>query len=380
MKQVVAILTLGTLASATFAQQLDLSEHALTAMDYSNTEFMDLSESVFGTHNSPLDDGESLVRDAITNTFNYRFKTESLGLWHDGEIVAAASADYGIDTSELRDWSKSIDLNRLAGIDTEGAARLNTLLYRHQFKQLKANFTFGLQDFSNTFYKLDTTNLFATNAFKRGPELGLPGVKAFSSSAVGVQLNYQFDHYYVRAATYDSSSSYEPDKLAFNTGEGMFSAVESGIKAGGNFKLAAGVWNHLSAKTERSALNQSSQYGYYFIAETQYSKRTSLFMQMGLSNTGLNQISGYRSAGAVIKDIFAEQDTLGVAFTEVAMDKTLAAKQRTPTTTAWEVTYRTPTLLTKDIKTSLFYQYNPYLHMEEEASGILGMRFFRSMY
>ncbi|BFM04841.1 carbohydrate porin [Halioxenophilus aromaticivorans] len=380
MKQVVALLTLGTLASATFAEQLDLSELALTNLDYSNTEFMDLSESIFGSHNSPMDNGDTLVRDAISNQFSYRFKTESIGLWHDGEIVATASADYGVDTNALREWSKSVDLNRLAGVDTEGATRLNMLLYRHQFQELRANLTFGLQDFSNSFYKLDATNLFAMNAFKRGPELTLPSATAFSSSAVGVQINYQFDHYYVRAATYDSSSNYEPAKLAFNTDEGLFTAIESGINKYGKLKLAAGAWNHRSGKDQREYLSKDAQYGYYVIAETKYSERAALFMQMGLSNTGLNSISGYRSAGAVIKDIFAEQDTLGVAFTKVAMDKTQVTDQRKPTTTAWEVTYRTPTLLTKDIQTSLFYQHNPYLRVEEEASGVLGLRFYRAMY
>lgn len=381
MKLLVSIFCCLLLADRAAAMDTpDLSDQALSNLDYQNTHFAGLPSAIFSTDNSPLDDSGSLVRESIANQFSYRFKTESLGLWQDGEIEATASADYGVDTNALRDWSKSVDLNRLAGIDTEGATRLNRLLYRHQFNQLRASLTFGLQDFSNVFYQLNSTNLFAMPALRRGPELNIPRATAFSSSAVGVQINYQFDHYYVRAATYDSSSSHTPDKLAFNAANGMFSAIESGINAFGDFKVAAGAWNHISAESAQASLPQDEQYGYYLIAEKSYWDRASLFMQMGLSNTGLNQISDYRSAGAVIKDIFAEQDTLGVAFTKVAMDNQVATTARTPSTTAWELTYRTPTLLTSQIQTSLFYQLNPHLDMENETNRVMGLRFYRQMH
>lgn len=382
LKHSALLLGLCALASDGFAapQLLDLSDEALTSIDYSDTEFSDLPAAIFGSNNNPLDSADSMVRESITNQFSYRFKTKSLGLWQDGEIVATASADYGVDTNSLRDWSKSIDLNRLAGIDTEGATRLNKLMYQHQFTKLKTNLTFGLQSFKDTFYKLDSTNLFAMSALRQGPELNLPSAKSFSNSAVGVKLKYKFDHYYVHAATYDSSSSYELDKLAFNVDQGLFTAVESGINSSGKFKLAAGAWNHNSGEDAQTYLSQDQQYGYYFIAETKYWDRASLFMQMGLSNTGLDQISDYRSAGAVIKDIFGDQDTLGVAFTKVAKDNDVVTTARTPSATAWEVTYRTPSLLTFDVQTSLFYQRNPSLDLDDAANRVMGLRFFRKLY
>jgi len=375
--------TLATGASAgdevlPFSNDLNTDPNASSEF-YSDPSYLDLATSVFGTENSPIDNGDSMVRESISNQFSYRFKTESLGLWHDGEIIAAASAYYGVDTNELIDWSKSVDLNRLAGIDTEGNTRLNTLLYRHEFNQLKANLTFGLQDFSQSFYQLSSTSQFALAALHHGPETNIAGGTSFSNSAVGVQFNYKFDHYYVRAATYDSSSSYDPAMLTFNLQDGMFTAFEGGITGANNFKLAAGVWNHISSKERQAYLPQAQQRGYYVIAEKNYWNRASFFMQAGVSSSGLYQISDYRSAGAVIKDIFSEKDTLGVAFTKVALDNDLVTSANTPKTTAWEVTYRTPSFLTTNIETSLFYQLNPNLRMDDDSAKVLGLRFYRRM-
>ncbi|WP_317932803.1 carbohydrate porin [Halioxenophilus sp. WMMB6] len=369
MKRVVSILSLMTVSCGSFGS-------AETYM--APTNILLSGNQLLASNNTASDESSiNLAKDALATQFTFQLKTENLGLWQHGELFARASADYGVDPNELISWSKTADMNRWAGIDTEGATRLDRLVYRQEFDEFHADVSVGLQDFSNAFYRLSATRNFAMTNLQNGPELALPGGMAFANSAVGVKFNLQQDNYYLRAASYDSSSALDTTELSFNVSDGLFTALESGFNSQHDFKIAAGTWNHSAAKELHQQLPQADQKGFYLIAEKRYRDRTSLFVQMGLSESGSEQVSDYRSAGAVISEIFSSDDSLGLAVAKVVKDEGYEAGGSTPSALAWEVTYRTPSLLTTQFETSVYYQYNPNLDTGDNADRVVGLRIFR---
>lgn len=325
------------------------------------------------------DEHQQLIQDSIKNRFTFQLNTESLGLWSNGKFEALASADYGLDFNDLINWSKDSELNARTGLDTEGNTNLERLVYQHHLWDLNTHVTIGRQDFSNSFYRLESTSGLSARHLNRAPEITAAGGLPFASSAVGIKLDYRFDQYYMRLATYDSGSASDISDLSFDDDQGLFSALESGLYAGSNLRLAAGAWAQ-HAPEDGSDSVEDNPSGIYFIAETHYNNRAQLFFRAGQANVGLYQTSAYRSAGAVLSELFSDQDRLGVTVAKVALGATCADRCTTPRATSWEVTYQTPSLLDTDIQATLYYQLNPNLALDQDHSKVVGFRFFKPLY
>jgi porin len=106
--------------------------------------------------------------------------------------------------------------------------------------------------------------------------------------------------------------------IQFDSGDGLFKAIEVGLVEESQYKFALGYWN-LSAETENpiDASAIDSNQGLYLIGEQYLSENLAIFFQIGQADEDTNQISDYYGGGIVYSNLWTDGDAIGLAFAKV---------------------------------------------------------------
>ena len=243
--------------------------------------------------------------------------TESAGWWKNGEVFVYLLGDYGRkDPAELTGG-----LQGISNIAADNAIKIYEFWYQHYFLNDHIKLLTGLHDFNSTFYSLESAGLFNHPSFGIGPDTSQVTPSIFPTSAWTLHLTVNFENLYVLAAVYDGVPG-DPENprgthIQFNSGDGLFSAIEVGMAEEHRYKLGMGYWT-LTATTENpiDASQVDSNYGFYVIGEKYLTDNVAIFFQIGQADDSVNQLANYYGGGIVVFNAFADGDAIGLAYAD----------------------------------------------------------------
>ncbi len=304
--------------------------------------------------------------------------TEAAGWWANGEIFIYALGDYGNNPSDYVG-----DVQGVSNIAADNAAKIYELWYQHSFIDDSIKLLFGLHDYNSVFYSLDSAGLFTHPSFGIGPDTSQVGPSIFSTTATGVVLTLEEGNQYLLGAIYDGIAG-DPENprgthIRFDEGDGVFSAVEFGIKEESDYKMAVGVWQH-TAEVENpiDASPSDDNQGFYVIGEKVFEENIAVFVQLGQADDQTNQIENYLGTGVTVSNVWRTDDNLGVAVAHARNGDPFAAvnPELDAAETAWELTYFVPAIEHIHLQTSLYYIQNPAMEPTTDDALAVGARIY----
>lgn len=317
-------------------------------------------------------------RELANLDLTFALDTGAAGWWSNGEWFVYVLGNAGKNPSDYTgDWQG------VSNIATDEAIKIYEFWYQHYFADDHVKVLFGLHDYNSTFYSLDAAGLFTHPSFGIGPDTSQVGPSIFSTTATAVHLSLQVETQYVLAAVYDGIAG-DPNNprgthIQFNSGDGLFSAVEWGWTPAAGDKIALGAWHH-SAEVESvvTGNNIDNNQGIYLIAEKNINNVAVVFLQLGRADDQLNQLEYYAGTGVTFTDFWRSGDGLGVAvaharngdpYLDVNTDLQRAE-------TAWELTYYSPLVDHLNAQASVYYLQNPSMDKTLDAALAIGARLF----
>ncbi|HSC67041.1 MAG TPA: carbohydrate porin [Cellvibrio sp.] len=329
-------------------------------------------ESINNVEGGIEEDSSELVNFDLTLAID----TAAAGWWGDGEWFAYVLGNSGDNPSD-----DVGDVQGISNIATDEALKLYEFWYQHSFADDSAKLLFGLHDYNSTFYSLDSAGLFTHSSFGIGPETAQVGPSMFSTTSVGLHLTLEGDNQYLLAAIYDGIPG-DPENprgthVQFNSGDGLFSAVEWGWVNENKDKAALGVWQQ-TAEVENPVDGETidENTGIYFIAEKNINDVAAVFVQLGQADDEFNQLEFYGGTGITFTSFWLEGDGVGLAVAQARNgDPYLAANSDLDRAeTAWEFTYYAPVVEHLNLQASVYYVQNPSMDQTIDDAVALGAR------
>lgn len=304
--------------------------------------------------------------------------TEAAGWWGSGEWFIYVLGDTGDNPSD-----DVGDVQGISNIATDEALKIYEFWYQHSFADDSVKLLFGLHDYNSTFYSLDSAGLFTHPSFGIGPDTSQVGPSIFSTTATALHFTFQGENQYLLAAIYDGIAG-DPNNpkgthVQFNSGDGVFSAVEWGWTNEGKDKIALGVWQH-TAEVENpvnGAVNDDNT-GIYIIGEKNINDVAAVFFQLGQADDEFNQLEYYAGTGITFTGFWLDGDGLGLAVAQarngdpyLEINSGLGHAE-----TAWELTYFAPVVEHLNLQGSFYYIQNPSMDKTLDDALALGARVY----
>lgn len=306
--------------------------------------------------------------------------TEAAGWWGSGEWFAYVLGDTGDNPSD-----DIGDVQGISNIATYEALKLYEFWYQHSFADEGVKVLFGLHDYNSTFYSLESAGLFTHPSFGIGPDTSQVGPSIFSTTSTALHLTFSGENNYLLAAIYDGIPG-DPDNprgthVQFNSGDGLFSAVEWGWANENNDKVALGVWQH-TAEVENPVDGEitDDNTGVYFIAEKNINDVASVFVQLGQADDEFNQLEYYGGTGVTFNNFWLDSDGLGLAVAHARNGDPYLVTANTFNSgtvraeTAWELTYFAPVVEHLSLQGSFYYIQNPSMDKALDDALAVGAR------
>jgi porin len=165
----------------------------------------------------------------------------------------------------------------------------------------------------------------------------------------------------------------------FDSGDGLFSAVEWGLGNETRDKVALGVWQH-TAEVENPVDGQitDDNTGVYFIAEKNINDVAAVFIQLGQADDEINQLEYYGGTGITFNSFWLDGDGIGLAVAHARNgDPYLAINSElSRAETAWEFTYFAPIVEHLNTQASLYYIQNPSMDQTLDDALAVGARVY----
>ncbi|MGV8837843.1 tetratricopeptide repeat protein, partial [Cellvibrio sp.] len=214
--------------------------------------------------------------------------TDAAGWWGNGEWFVYVLGDTGDNPSD-----DVGDVQGISNIATDEALKVYEFWYQHSFADDSVKLLFGLHDYNSTFYSLESAGLFTHPSFGIGPDTSQVGPSIFSTTSTALHFTFAGENNYLLAAIYDGIPG-DPNNprgthVQFNSGDGLFSAVEWGWANESKDKVALGVWQH-TAEVENPVDGEmmDDNTGVYFIAEKNINDVAAVFVQLGQADDEFN--------------------------------------------------------------------------------------------
>lgn len=304
--------------------------------------------------------------------------TQAAGWWANGEWFVYVLGNAGKNPSDYTG-----DVQGVSNIATDEAIKVYEFWYQHYFMDDHVKVLFGLHDYNSTFYSLDAAGLFTHPSFGIGLDTSQVGPSIFSTTATALHLTLESDTQYLLAAIYDGIPG-DPNNprgthIQFNSGDGLFGALEWGWTPAAGDKIALGAWQH-SAEVESVVTGNliDSNSGVYLIAEKNINDIAAVFLQLGRADDQLNQLEYYAGTGVTFTDFWRNGDGLGIAVAQARNgDPYLAANtelQRAET--AWELSYYSPLVDHLNAQASVYYIQHPAMDKTLDDALAIGARLF----
>ncbi|WP_331346339.1 carbohydrate porin [Cellvibrio sp. UBA7661] len=304
--------------------------------------------------------------------------TEAAGWWGSGEWFVYVLGNAGKNPSDYVG-----DVQGISNIATDEALKIYEFWYQHSFVDESVEVLFGLHDYNSTFYSLESAGLFTHPSFGIGSDTSQVGPSIFSTTATALHFTFTGENQYLLAAIYDGIPG-DPNNprgthIQFNSGDGLFSAVEWGWANSNSDKLALGAWQH-TAEVENPVdgnINDDNT-GIYIIGEKNINNVAAVFVQLGQADDQFNQLEYYAGTGITFNSFWLDDDGLGLAVAHARNgDPYLAANtelQRAET--AWELTYFAPVIDHLSAQASVYYIQNPSMDKTISDALALGARVY----
>jgi porin len=243
--------------------------------------------------------------------------SEAAGWWQNGNLFVYVLGDYGRDPAEFTGGVQGT-----SNIAADDAIKIYEFWYQHSFIDDSVKLLTGLHDYNSTFYSLESAGLFNHPSFGIGPDTSQATPSIFPTTAWTLHLTLNFDAFYLLTAVYDGVPG-NPENprgthIKFDSGDGLFKAIEMGVSEESRYKIALGYWS-LSAEVENpvDASLIDSNSGIYLIGEKYLLQNLAVFFQFGQADEDTNQIGRYYGGGIVYSNAIKEGDALGLAVAKV---------------------------------------------------------------
>lgn len=302
--------------------------------------------------------------------------TEAAGWWGGGEWFVYMLGDTGKNPSD-----KVGDVQGVSNIATDEAVKLYEFWYQHSFADDSVKVLFGLHDYNSTFYSLESAGLFTHASFGIGPDTAQVGPSIFSTTSTALHFTFAGESTYLLAAIYDGIPG-DPNNprgthVQFDSGDGLFSAVEWGWANETKDKIALGVWQH-TAEVENPVNGElvDDNSGIYVIAEKNVNDVAAVFVQLGQADDEFNQLEYYGGTGVTFNNFWLEGDGLGLAVAHARNGDPYLESNRDlgRAETAWELTYFAPVVDHLNLQGSVYYIQNPSMDRTLDDALALGAR------
>lgn len=302
--------------------------------------------------------------------------TQAAGWWDSGEFFFYVLGDYGHDPAELTGGVQGI-----SNIAADNAIKIYEFWYQHKFFDDQLKLLTGLQDFNSTFYALESASLFNHPSFGIGPDTSQATPSIFPTTAWTLHATLEVDKFYLIAAVYDGVPG-DPENprgthIKFDSGDGTFQSVESGLISENEYKIGMGYWHH-TAETENpiDASLMDSNSGFYLIAEQYLTESIAVFIQFGKADDATNQIEEYWGGGIVYSNLIREGDALGLSIARATNgDPFLQVNpDLLETETAYELSYAIPITESISTQASLYRIENPDMDPKIDTATAAGVR------
>lgn len=325
---------------------------------------------------------EGGVREGSSELANFdltlAIDTEAAGWWGNGEWFMYVLGNTGDNPSE-----DVGDVQGITNIATDESLKLYEFWYQHSFADDSVKVLFGLHDYNSTFYSLESAGLFTHPSFGIGPDTSQVGPSIFSTTSTALHLTFSGENNYLLAAIYDGIPG-DPNNprgthVQFDSGDGLFSAVEWGWVNESKDKVALGVWQH-TAEIENPVTGEitDDNTGVYFIAEKNINDVAAVFVQLGQADDEFNQLEYYGGTGVTFNNFWLDGDGLGLAVAQARNgDPYLEVNSAGGTgraETAWELTYFTPVVDHLSLQGSFYYIQNPSMDRTLDDALAVGAR------
>ena len=302
--------------------------------------------------------------------------TAAAGWWGNGEWFVYVLGNSGDNPSD-----DVGDLQGISNIATDEALKIYEFWYQHRFAEDRVKILFGLHDYNSTFYSLESAGLFTHPSFGIGPDTSQVGPSIFSTTATALHATFSGENQYLLAAIYDGIPG-DPNNprgthVQFNSGDGLFGALEWGWANDNNDKVALGAWQHtaeVESPVDGALIDDNT--GVYFIAEKNINDVVAVFLQLGQADDEFNQLEYYGGTGITFSSFWLDGDGLGLAVGQARNgDPYLAQNNRSGRTeTAWELTYFTPVVEHLNLQGSFYYIQNPSMDKTLDDALAVGAR------
>lgn len=352
-----------------------------------------LTASVCGNVNaeSPYDWAAALTLESVSNLggglqkgsselanvdLTLAIDTEAAGWWGNGEWFVYMLGDTGANPSD-----DVGDVQGISNIATDEAVKVYEFWYQHSFANESVKVLLGLHDYNSTFYSLDSAGLFTHPSFGIGPDTAQVGPSIFSTTSTALHLTFTGEHNYLLAAIYDGIPG-DPNNprgthVQFDSGDGLFGALEWGWTNESKDKVALGVWQH-TAEVENPVSGEMSDEntGVYFIAEKNINDVAAVFLQLGQADDEFNQLEYYGGMGITFNEFWLDGDGLGLAVAHARNgDPYLVTNSELGRAeTAWELTYFAPIVEHLSLQGSFYYIQNPSMERAIDDALAVGAR------
>lgn len=306
--------------------------------------------------------------------------TGAAGWWGNGEWFVYVLGNTGDNPSD-----KVGDAQGISNIATDEALKLYEFWYQHSFADDSVKVLFGLHDYNSTFYSLESAGLFTHPSFGIGPDTSQVGPSIFSTTATALHFTFSGENNYLLAAIYDGIPG-DPNNprgthVQFDSGDGLFSAVEWGWTNESKDKVALGVWQH-TAEVENPVDGEitDDNTGLYVIAEKNINDVAAVFVQLGQADDEFNQLEYYGGTGVTFTGFWLDGDGLGLAVAQARngdpyLEANSAANSGTGRAeTAWELTYFAPVVEHINLQGSFYYIQNPSMDKTLDDALAVGAR------
>ena len=231
--------------------------------------------------------------------------TEAAGWWNDGAffVYVLGNANAGRLPTELVG-----DVQATSNIEADETIKVYEAWYAHLFLNGSLDLLLGLHDYNSEFDALEHAGLFINSSFGISPDISQVGPSIFPTTALGLRGKVSMGEYgYGLAAVYDGVPG-DPNNprgthIRFDSGDGIFAAVELGRVMGGEpddagySKIAVGGWVHSADSEDPFGDPIDSNAGVYLIGERTLSERTAIFGQLGKADERRNLIAWYVGTG-----------------------------------------------------------------------------------
>lgn len=340
------------------------------------------------------------------------------GLSQAGTILGNFDLTFELDTQQANWWENGTffvyflgnfnsngfmtdivgDLQTSSNIEADETFRIFEFWYEHRFAADRFSVLIGLHDFNSEFDTLEYGGLFINSSFGISPDISQNGPSIFPSAALGLRGKFEFEHAYIMGTIYDGVPDDSGDAprttVSLKEQDGIFAALELGMKEGSPdqanyYKLALGAWVHTAEVENFNGQVHNYNRGFYLIgekrlyAEAAEGQGLGAFIQLGMADKDLNQITTYWGFGLHYTGLIAgrDNDILGLAVAQALIGKEYLTHSKDVlgvdvehNETALELTYRSEINPTLALQPNVQYIINPSMDPAIDNALQLGIR------